>query len=112
MQLLPCTGAGGDAFRAQAHRTPQHSGWHAVGVLAASAAVHVQMLVAAVVAVGRVLLVLFLVVSADVWARVLALPTAFIRRAVSFRGRHFDFHLQLLLAGTFIRRWDGDPQLQ
>lgn len=69
MQLLPCTGAGGDAFRAQAHRTPQHSGWHPIsGVLTASAAVHVQMLVSAVVAVGRVLLVLLLVVSADVWA--------------------------------------------
>lgn len=77
MQLLPCTGAG-DAVGAQAHRTPQHSGRHPISSVLSTSAVHVQMLVAAVVAVGRVFLVLLLVVSADVWARVLALPTAFI----------------------------------
>lgn len=68
MQLLPCTGGRGDAFRDQAHRTPQHSGWHSIGSMLTDSAVHVQMLVAAVVTVGRVFFVLLLVVSADMWA--------------------------------------------
>ena len=68
MQLLPCTGGGGDALRAQAHRTPEHRGRHSIRCVLTASTVHVQILVAAVVAVGRVLLVLLLVVSADVWA--------------------------------------------
>ena len=68
MQLLPCTGAAGDAIGAQAHRTPQHRGRHPISSMLSTSAVQVQMLVTAVVAVGRVFLVLLLVVSADVWA--------------------------------------------
>lgn len=90
MQLLP-GGAGtrGNAITAQPSRTPQHRGRQPVStVLTASpaaATVRVRVLVAAgVVAVGGVLLVPLLVLSANVGAGVLALPTAFVRRAVSF----------------------------
>lgn len=73
MQLLPRgAGTGGNAVTAQANRTPQNSGRYPVGAVltaTAAAAVGVGMLVTAgVVAVGRLLLVLLLMVPANVWA--------------------------------------------
>lgn len=90
MQPLP-GGAGtrGHALTAQASRTPQHSGGQSIRTVfptsPAAAPMRVGMLVAAgVVAVGGVLLVLLLMVSANMGAGMLALPTTFVGRAVSF----------------------------
>lgn len=90
MQLLPRrAGTRGNAITAQANRTPQNSGWDSIGTVftatAAAATVGVGMLVpAGVVAVRGMVLVLLLMVSANMWAGMLALPAALVRRAMSF----------------------------